>query len=248
MEGWVEATVVENKRWNQRLCSLRVTADELPEFRAGQFLRLGLEVDGELVARPYSLVNAPHEAEGEFYFNKVDEGPLSPRLHSLEQGGKVWLSKMVAGFLTLDDIPPGKRLWMLATGTALGPFLSILKTEQVWQQYQQVMLVHGVRSADELAYSDLISEIQKQQGENFVFLKSVTREIVVDALPQRIPDAIAAGHLEALLGVTINPDEDRVMLCGNPGMVEGCVTQLEIKGLKRHRRRNPGQVVMEIYK
>ncbi|MGS2722318.1 ferredoxin--NADP reductase [Porticoccus sp. GXU_MW_L64] len=248
MEGWVEATVVENKRWNQRLCSLRVTADELPDFRAGQFLRLGLEVGGELLARPYSLVNAPHETAAEFYFNKVDEGPLSPRLHALEKGDKLWLSKMVAGFLTLDDIPSGRRLWMLATGTALGPFLSILKTDQVWQQYQQVILVHGVRSADELAYGDLIGDIQEQQGENFVFLKSVTREVVVDTLSQRIPHAIAAGHLEALLGVTINPDEDRVMLCGNPGMVEGCVEQLELKGLIRHRRRMPGQVVMEVYK
>ncbi|UTW45633.1 ferredoxin--NADP reductase [bacterium SCSIO 12696] len=248
MKGWIEATVTENKRWNQRLCSLRVNAPELPEFRAGQFLRLGLEIDGELVARPYSLVNAPHEPEAEFYFNKVDEGPLSPRLHSLEKGDKLWLSKMVAGFLTLDDIPSSKRLWMLATGTALGPFLSILKTEQIWQQYDQVILVHGVRSTDELAYGDLIASIQKQQGESFVFLKSVTREIAVNTLSQRIPDAIAAGHLEALLRVTINPDEDRVMLCGNPGMVEGCVQQLEVKGLKRHRRRNPGQVVMEIYK
>ena len=248
MEGWIEATVEENYRWNERLCSLRVSAEALPEFRAGQFLRLGMEIDGELVARPYSLVNAPHEPLAEFYFNKVQDGPLSTQLHGLEKGDKLWLSKMVAGFLTLDDIPAGKRLWMLATGTALGPFLSMLKTEQPWQQYQRVILVHGVRSTDELAYSDLIEEIKQQRGENFVFLKSVTREIAVNTLSQRIPDAIAAGHLEALLGAVIKPDEDRVMLCGNPGMVQGCVEQLELKGLMRHRRRKPGQVVMEIYK
>ena len=248
MDGWIEASVVENRRWNERLCSLRVSAEQLPEFRAGQFLRLGLLVEGQMLARAYSLVNAPGEAEAEFYFNKVPDGPLSPRLHELQQGDRLWLSKMVAGFLTLDDIPPGKRLWMLATGTALGPFLSILKTEQVWQQYQQVILVHGVRSTDELTYRDLLADIKKQAGDRFLSLQSVTREAVAGAMSSRIPDAIASGELEALAQVTCCAEGDRFMLCGNPGLIEQGVKQLELKGMHRHRRRKPGQIVVEIYK
>ena len=253
MEGWIEATVTENKRWNQRLCSLRVTAESLPKFAAGQFLRLGLEVDGELMARPYSLVNAPGEDCAEFYFNKVPDGPLSTRLHALEQGDKIWLSKMVAGFLTLADLssankPDGKRLWLLATGTALGPFLSILKTAEAWQRFEQIILVHGVRSADELTYQELTENIKQQYGDRFTYLASVTREQTINALSSRIPDAIASGELEQAAGFTLLPEEDRVMLCGNPGMVEGCIEQLDAKGLKRHRRRDPGQVVLEVYK
>lgn len=248
MDGWIEGTVTENRRWNQRLCSLRVAAESLPAFEAGQFLRLGLEVDDELIARPYSLVNAPDEPYAEFYFNKVQDGPLSTRLHALEQGDKIWLSKMVTGFLTLSDIPDGKRLWMMATGTALGPFLSILKTPQLWQRFEQVVLVHGVRSADELTYRELIDQYRGQYSDRFIPLESVTREDMENTLSMRIPEAIATGALEQMAGASLSPDHDRVMLCGNPGMVEGCVEQLETKGLKRHRRRNPGQVVLEIYK
>ena len=248
MEGWLEGTVIDNKRWNHRLCSLRVAVASLPSFKAGQFLRLGLEIDGELVARPYSLVNAPGEALAEFYFNKVPDGPLSSHLHALEAGDKIWLSQMVTGFLTLSDIPDGKHLWMLATGTALGPFLAILKTPEPWQRFEKIVLVHGVRSADELAYRDLIHQFKQQHGERFIPLASVTRDHQPDALPLRIPDAIASGDLEQAAGINLAPEHDRVMLCGNPGMVEGCVEQLALKGLKRHRRREPGQVVLEVYK
>ena len=248
MEGWIEATVTENKRWNARLCSLRVTAESLPTFVAGQFLRLGLEVDGELIARPYSLVNSPDEEVAEFYFNKVPGGPLSTRLHALEQGDKVWLSKMVAGFLTLPDIPDGKHLWLLATGTALGPFLSILKTAEAWQRFEQIVLVHGVRSEDELTYQELIANTQQRYGDRFHYLASVTREKLPHSLAVRIPEAIASGELERAVEVPLLPEHSRVMLCGNPGMVEGCVEALGAKGLQRHRRREPGQVVLEVYK
>lgn len=247
MEGWIEGTVVENKHWNQRLCSLRIRAD-LPPFEAGQFLRLALEVDGKLMARPYSLVNAPGDDIAEVYFNKVPDGPLSSRLHMLQPGDKVWLSAMIAGFLTLSDIPPGKNLWMLATGTALGPFLSILKAGRVWRIFENVVLVHGVRSTDELTYRDYIEEVKSRYPERFISLTSVTREQVDGALSQRIPNAIESGDLEARAGIVMTPENDRVMLCGNPGMIEACVEVLTNKGLKRHRRRDPGQVVLEIYK
>lgn len=247
MEGWIEGTVVENKRWNERLCSLRVMAD-VPPFEAGQFLRLGLEVNGEFIARPYSLVNPPKSDIAEFYFNRVPEGPLSPLLHSLEAGDKVWLSQMIAGFLTLSATPQGERLWMLATGTALGPFLSILQAGEVWQQFQSVVLVHGVRSIDELTYLDLIDDVKAEYGERFIPVASITREKVSCAIGERISEAIQSGSLEQKTGHRLDAEKDRIMICGNPGMVQGCLEALEEKGFRRHRRREPGHIVMEIYK
>ncbi|WIO73039.1 ferredoxin--NADP reductase [Porticoccaceae bacterium LTM1] len=247
MERWIEGTVVENKRWNERLCSLRVKADA-PSFEAGQFLRLGLEVNGDFIARPYSLVNPPNSDFSEFYFNCVPEGPLSPKLHSLEAGDKVWLSQMVAGFLTLSATPQGERLWMLATGTALGPFLSILQAGEVWHRFKTVVLVHGVRSVDELTYLDLIDDVKAGYGDRFIPVASITREKVNCAISERISDAIHSGSLEQKTGLTLENELDRIMICGNPGMVQGCLEALEEKGFRRHRRREPGHIVMEIYK
>ncbi len=247
MEGWISGTVVENKHWNQRLCSLRVKA-ELPMFEAGQFLRLALEVNGKLMARPYSLVNAPGDDIAEFYFNKVPDGPLSSRLHILQPGDKIWLSAMATGFLTLADIPPGKNLWMIATGTALGPFLSILKVGKVWQAFDKVVLVHGVRSLSELTYREYIDEVKNTYPDRFVFLASVTREKIKGTLSQRIPAAIESGDLEHSAGIFMTPENDRIMLCGNPGMIAASMDALGSKGLSRHRRRDPGQIILEIYK
>lgn len=247
MSTWIDTTVIDNKHWNERLCSLRL-AVKLPAFKAGQFLRLGLEIDGELVARAYSLVNPPDADEAEFYFNRVLGGALSTRLHALEPGDKLKISTMITGFLTLDALPPGKNLWMLATGTALGPFLSILAEGHIWACYDKVVLVHGVRDSSELAYQDFIKRTQQTHPDHFATVSSVTREKVIGTLSARIPDALRDGSLEQQLAMRLTAANDRVMLCGNPGMVKGCVDALAEKGLKRHRRLDPGQVVMEIYK
>lgn len=247
MEGWVEGRVLENYHWNERLCTLRVQAS-VPEFEAGQFLRLGLMVDDELLARPYSLVNAPGTDIAEFYFNKVEGGPLSTRLHQLQPGDQLWLSKTVAGFMTLSELPRGKNLWLLATGTAIGPFLSILAAGEVWDHFEKIVLVHGIRTAEERTYTGVIARYQKAHPEQFTSLASITRENVAGTLHQRITDAIANGSLEQAAGINFDVEHDRFMLCGNPGMIKDCVRVLADKGFKRHRRREPGQIVMEVYK
>ena len=247
MEQWRAGKVIENRHWNERLCSLRVDV-ELPKFKAGQFTRIGLP-DGEtMLARAYSLVNSPGEPYAEFYFNKVPDGPLSSRLHQLKAGDTLYLSATVAGFLTLAELPECQHLWMLATGTALGPFLSILKTEEVWQRMDKVILVHGVRSLDELTYQELIQDLTKRYPEQFVTIAAITREQVSGCLQQRIPDAIRSGDLERAAGMVLDPALAHVMICGSPAMVEDRMTALKEKGLRKHRRREPGHISVEIYK
>ena len=143
---WVEGIVVSQRRWSDRLYSIQVDAPVEP-FKAGQFGRLALEIGGEMVARPYSFVNAPHERPLEFYYIRLDDGPLTSRLVTLASGDPIFLAPRASGFLTLSEVPPAEHLWLLSTGTALGPFLSILKTEEPWRRFSRVVLVHAVRQA-----------------------------------------------------------------------------------------------------
>ena len=247
MEQWRTGKVIENRHWNDRLCSLKV-AVELPEFKAGQFTRVALPEGDGMLARAYSLVNAPGEPYAEFYFNKVPDGPLSTRLHALKPGDTIYLSTTVAGFLTLSEVPECKHLWMLATGTALGPFLSILKTEEVWRRMQKVVLVHGVRSHDELTYQALTQAFAERYPDQFIKLAAITREEVAGSLHQRIPDAIRSGDLEQVAGIAFDPLLAHVMICGSPAMVADSMDALKEKGLRKHRRREPGHISVEIYK
>lgn len=246
MSKWVEGTVVTQKHWAGLLYSLQVDA-KLAPFKAGQFTKLALAVDGEMVGRPYSFVNAPSVRPHEFYYVVLPDHPLTPRLCRLEAGDPIFLEPKAAGFLTLDQVPPGEQLWLLATGTALGPFLSILATEAPWQRYHRVVLVHAVRLAEELGYQELITALLSRYPGQFVFVPVVSREHSEFALAGRIPKAIEDGRLEAEAGVQLNAQSSRVMVCGNPAMVADTVQALEQRGLKKHRRRDPGQISVENY-
>src|SRR5262249_54133073 len=151
-----------------RLYSIVVDAGELA-FEAGQFTRLALDIDGLEVARPYSFVNAPHEAHCEFYYVVVPGGPLTARLPALSAGDIIRVSRQVSGFLVLSELPDADVLWLLCTGTGIGPFLSILATETPWRRYGRVVLAHGVRRANELAYAERIAGLARQYGERFSF-------------------------------------------------------------------------------
>lgn len=157
MRNFVEGRVVGKRRWTEQLFSLQVAAEVTP-FYAGQFTKLALDINGEVVGRPYSFVNAPGEKSLEFYFIQVPKGLLSQRLATLEVGDAVWVSPRPSGFLTLAEVPESKHLWLLSTGTGIGPFLSILKTEAPWQRFERIILVHAVRHAEELAYGETIHE------------------------------------------------------------------------------------------
>jgi ferredoxin--NADP+ reductase len=246
MAHWLQAEVLENHRWTEGLYSLRFSAP-LPAFKAGQFVRVGLDIDGERVGRPYSLVNAPGRQPAEIYYNPVPGGPLSPRLAALQPGDMLWVSDSINGFLVLDEVPDAHHLWLLATGTGLGPFISILATEEPWRRFEQVVLVHSVRTAAQLGYRQRLAELTARHPGRFHYVPTVTREACADALGQRIPALLADGSLEAAAGIALTPDDAHVMLCGSNAMISDTHTLLEQRGLRRHRRRQPGHITVEKY-
>jgi len=246
MTTWIKAQVVGKRHWTTRLVSLQFEADISP-FTAGQFVRCGMDIDGERVARPYSLINTPETLPHEIYFNIVEDGLLTPHLATLNTGDEFWVCDACNGFLTLDELPIASNLWMLSTGTGVGPFISILKTEQIWQQFKQVVLVHAVSNADELAYSELIDDTQRQHPTTFHYLPFVSREKIAETIHGRIPDAIQNRTLESTAGLPLNAEHSHVMLCGNAGMIKDASELLEQRGMSRHRRSAPGHITIEKY-
>lgn len=246
MTDWLQGTIVERKQWTEGLFSLCFVAP-LGAFKAGQFVRIALDIDGERVGRPYSLVNAPHEPLLEIYFNVVKGGPLSPRLAALNPGDTLWLGATPNGFLTVEELPAAKHLWLLATGTGIGPFLSILKTEDPWQRFDKLVLGHSVGYASELAYSHTIADLRAAHGDQLHYVPLVTRESVPGALGQRIPACIESGILESQTGIRLAPESSHVMLCGNSAMITDVSEVLAKREMHRHRRREPGHVSTEKY-
>lgn len=246
MARWIEGKVVGNQHWTDALYSLRVQAPIEP-FTAGQFGRLALEIDGKPHGRPYSFVNAPHEKILEFYSIVVPEGPLSPRLESLEPGDSVLVGPKGAGFFTLEQVPDASALWMLATGTALGPFLSMLKTDEPWRRFDDLVLVHAVRHAEELTYRDTIQGFIERDSERFRYIPFVSREDTDFALPGRVTGAIESGALQERAGLPLTPARSQIMLCGNPEMVRDTMNLLGEWGFAPNTRKARGQVTSENY-
>jgi ferredoxin--NADP+ reductase len=245
MAEWLTGRVVEKKSWNDRLFSLSIECD-FDTFESGQFVRVALDIDGERVARPYSLVNKPGDDLLEIYFNIVDEGPLTPKLAQLEHGDEVFVTDRANGFLVVSEVPQCRHLWMLATGTGVGPFLSILKDKDVWQRFEKIVLAYSVRDLSELAYQQQVAEIQQQWPQKFSYVPLVTREKVDGMLNRRITDSIEDDSLEKCTGVVIDEDS-HVMMCGNSAMISDVTEVLEKRGLRKHRRREPGHITTEKY-
>ncbi len=246
MSRWVHGTVVQNHHWTDQLYSLQVEAD-IRTFVAGQFGRLALDIDGQRVGRPYSFVNAPHETPLEFYSIIVPEGQLSHQLHKLRPGDNVWVSPKGAGFFTLSQIPDADHLWMLSTGTALGPFLSILKTSEPWQRFKKIILVHAVRTVNELTYQDSINTFTALHADQFTMIPFVSRENTDFAIQGRIPAAIEDGRLEDRGNLLLNSEQSQVMVCGNPAMVKDTAEVLKARGFKTNKRKDPGNITAENY-
>jgi ferredoxin--NADP+ reductase len=235
------ARVVENRRWTDALFSLRVQGVPL-SFEAGQFVRIALDIGGELVARPFSMVNPPHDPVLEFYGIVVPQGPLSPRLARLAPGDTLHVASNPAGFLVLSELPDAETLWLVSTGTGIAPFLSIVRTEAPWRRFRNVVLVHAVRHARELVYREEIKNVR-----NLKYVTFVSREQAAGALAGRIPAAVRDGRLEAAAGLALAPETSQVMLCGNPDMLKDTGAALAERGMRKHRRRAPGHITVESF-
>lgn len=246
MSEWVQGEVIENIHWTQNLFSLRINAP-VDEFKAGQFTSLGLDIDGERTARPYSFLSAPGEQPLEFFFYTATDGVLSNAMVALKPGDEIFVKREANGFFTLDEVPSAKTLWLLGTGTGIAPYFSMLKTAEPWERFERVVLVHAVRQNSDLRYQELIEELSMEYAERFVFQAFVSREEVEGTLRGRIPDAIANGELERSTGIDISAGGSQLMLCGNPDMVADTTSALKERGLTKNRRRTPGQITVEKY-
>ena len=246
---WTTGKVIERTDWNDKLFTLKIAADIEP-FTAGQFIKLSEIRDDKRIARAYSLVNSPSKDYVEVLAVTVDDGQLSPALHLLKVGDEIQVSKKAAGFMVLDELPEdhsAKHLWFLATGTAVGPFLSIMETDEPWQRFEKVIMVYGVRESADLAYLEQLKSYEIKYPDQFKLVVSVTREHYKTGLSKRIPQALIDGELEQLSGVQLTEQDSQVIICGNPGMITDAQQALYDKGLKKNLRRSPGNITVEKY-
>ncbi|MBK5074214.1 ferredoxin--NADP(+) reductase [Budviciaceae bacterium CWB-B4] len=247
MADWVSGTVTQVDNWTDSLFSLRIHAPIRP-FTAGQFAKLALDIGGERVQRAYSYVNAPSSPELEFYLVTVPEGKLSPHLHQLKVGDSVMVTLDAAGFFVLEEVPAVDTLWMLSTGTAIGPFLSILQAGEDLERFNHIVLVHAARYSQDLSYLPLMRELEKRYQGKLRIQTVVSREKSTDSLFGRIPALIESGELESAVGLTISPEQSHVMLCGNPEMTKDTQQLLkQQRNMAKHLRRKPGHITSEQY-
>ena len=256
-QKFIEGRVVGRTDHTSNLFSLQFEAP-LASFIAGQYCQVGLKlpVGGEsesthaLVMRPYSLVNAPHERPLEIVLTEVPArlgGVLTPALHRLQVGDAVCISPIAYGYFSMPEVPDADVLWGLATGTANGALLSCLKTEALWNKFRKVVLVHAVRTAQELTYREQVGELVRAYPGRFQYVPFVSREDHEGAMRGRIPDAITDGSLEARAGIALTAETAHCMICGNPEMVADTLDVLKARGLKKHRRKEAGQITTEAY-
>lgn len=205
----------------------------------------------DYVFRAYSVASSPYDEFIEFFSVVIPEGEFTSKVNHIQVGDSLLLNTMPFGYLTLAryQLPLPNDLWLLATGTGLAPFLSILKTIEVWQQYQRIILVYSARTSQELAYQEEIGSIKSIYGDNgaaFVFLPIVTREADYAGEKARVPNLIVSGKLTQLVGQKLDKERSHVMLCGNPQMVEDTKEALKSIGLTMNRR-GEGNIAVENY-
>ncbi|MDQ9170562.1 ferredoxin--NADP reductase [Oxalobacteraceae bacterium R-40] len=252
-------TVTQVKRWTDNLLTFKTTKPAGYRFDAGQYARLGLFIDGQMVWRAYSLTSAPDDDFLEYYGVIVPGGMFTTELEKIKPGDSIWTEKQVYGFMTPGRFTDGSELWMLATGTGLGPYVSILRDPEVWQRFRHLVLVHCVRHADELAYQDELNLLKdsppggKEGAAELKIVQSVTRDPGTATAAQpgvlhgRITTLLNNGELEKHVGLPITIESSRIMLCGNPSMIEETRAILHHRGLRPCRRAMPGQFVTENY-
>lgn len=252
MSNLATERVLSVHHWNDSLFSFRTTRDRGLRFVNGQFVMIGLEVEGRPLTRAYSIASPNHEEHLEFFSIKVPNGPLTSRLQHLKEGDPIVVSKKPTGTLVLHDLRPGKHLYLLATGTGLAPFMSVIQDPETYERFERIVLIHGVRTVSELAYRDFITrELPEHEffgewaSEKLIYYPTVTREPFINN--GRLTDLIESGTLFRDIGLPeLDPAVDRAMICGSPAMLKDCCTLLDARGFKVSRHiGDPGDYVIE---
>ena len=231
--------VLSVHHWNDTLFSFKCTRDPGLRFENGQFVMIGLQQpNGRPLMRAYSIASPNWEENLEFFSIKVPDGPLTSQLQHLKEGDEILISKKPTGTLVLDDLNPGKHLYLLSTGTGLAPFMSVIQDPETYERFEKVVLLHGVRYVSELAYSEFIEEalpqnefFGEQVREQLVYYPTVTREPFRNQ--GRVTDLVENGKLFADIGLPpLDPAVDRAMICGSPAMLDDCCRMLDARGFK----------------
>ncbi|MES2364889.1 MAG: ferredoxin--NADP reductase [Pseudomonadota bacterium] len=209
-----EQTVTAVRPWSDRTFSLTLTRPADFAFANGEFVTIGLKQEGKLIARAYSIVSTRDDDHLEFLSIHVPDGPLTSQLVNVQPGDSVWVNSKTTGSLTLGHVLPGRNLYLLATGTGLAPFMSMIRDPATYEAYEKVILVHTVRNVAELAYKE---ELESRSSDKFHYVPTVTREPFANS--GRCSDLFVSGELFGNLGLpTADPEQDRVLICGNPEM------------------------------
>ena len=251
MSNLNQQTVLSVHHWTDTLFSFTCTRDASFRFENGQFSMVGLEVDGKPLIRAYSMASANYEENLEFLSIKVQDGPLTSRLQHLKVGDQVYIGKKPTGTLVVDNLLPGKVLWLLSTGTGLAPFMSVIKDPEVYERYDRVVLTHTCRFIDELAYKEYITQslpnhehIGELIRDKLVYYPTVTRQEFANR--GRITDLIENGKLFADLDLEpFSVENDRIMLCGSPHMLKDTRELLNSRGFDEGSHSKPGHYVIE---
>jgi ferredoxin/flavodoxin---NADP+ reductase len=252
MSNHYEETVLEVRHWTDRLFSFTTSRNKGLRFENGQFVMMGLPDDsGRPLLRAYSIVSPNYAENLEFFSIKVPNGPLTSRLQHIREGDTILVSKKPVGTLLLDNLEPGRNLYLLSTGTGLAPFISLIHDPETYERFEKVVLVHGVRQIAELAYDDLISGqlpsddiLGAYVANQLIYYPTVTREPFRNQ--GRIPDLIASGKLAADIGLPdLSPENDRVMLCGSPEMLASLKALLDSRGFVEGSSGKPATYVVE---
>jgi ferredoxin--NADP+ reductase len=251
MSNFTEERVLDVRHWTDSLFSFTATRNPAFRFVNGQFTMIGLEVEGKPLLRAYSMVSTNYDEKLEFFSIKVPDGPLTSRLQHIREGDRILVGKKPVGTLVLDNLTPGERLYLLATGTGLAPFMSIIRDPETYERFETVVLVHGCRQVAELAYGETITQalpgdeyIGELIREKLIYYPTVTREPFQNR--GRVTDLIASGQMFADVGMpALDVAHDRVMLCGSPQMLADMKTLLEERGFTEGSSGRPAEFVVE---
>lgn len=251
MKGFNTEKVTSVHHWNDSLFSFKVTRDAGLRYKNGHFIMIGLQVEDKPLMRAYSIASANYEEEMEFFSIKVEDGPLTSRLQKIQPGDEILISKKPTGTLIVDDLLPGKHLYLLSTGTGLAPFLSIIRDPYTYEKFDKVIITHGVRYESELAYQDLILNqlpddeyLGELVKEKLIYYPTVTREEYANQ--GRLTDLLKSGKLYNDLGLPApNKEDDRFMLCGSPSMLKDFTDILDEQGFNETRKGELAEYVIE---
>jgi ferredoxin--NADP+ reductase len=251
MTAFNEERVLSVHHWNDSLFSFTTTRNAAFRFRNGHFVMMGLEVDGRPLLRAFSLAGANYDEHLEFYSIKIPDGALTSRLQHIEPGQPLLVGRKPTGTLLVENLRPGKRLYLLATGTGLAPFLSIIRDPATYERYEKVVIAHGVRRVSDLAYRSLIEDelpnhelVGDQVREQLLYYPTVTREPYRNQ--GRINELVEGGKLASDLSLpAVDAEHDRFMLCGSPAMLKDLVGVLEAKGFDEANSDRRGSYVLE---